>query len=39
MAVMTPLDFAQRYFSLDTYIFTPEESAKPDYCSPRDGGS
>jgi hypothetical protein len=31
MAVMTPLDFAQRYFSLDAYIFTPEESAKPDY--------
>ena len=28
MAVMTPLDFAQRYFSLDTYIFTPEESAR-----------
>ncbi len=31
MDVMTPLDFAQLYFKLDTYIFTPEASAKPDY--------
>jgi len=31
MAVMTPLDFAQLYLNLDTYIFTPDEIAKPDY--------
>jgi hypothetical protein len=30
MATMTPLDFAQLYFNLDTYIFPPEASAKPD---------
>jgi hypothetical protein len=31
---MTPLEFAQLYFKLNTYIFTPEASAKPDYLLP-----
>jgi len=31
MAVMTPVAFAEKYFSLDTYIFTPEPYATPNY--------
>lgn len=31
MTVLTPLEFAQLYFNLKTYLFTPEPDVMPDY--------